>query len=93
MVIDNVNGFLADIGDADGLAKALLKVLSLPPEEWRKMSNAAHRTAARYSWDDATGLFEKALETAIERSGRGEFDGQVAGRCAIAVAQSEPRGK
>ena len=43
------------------------------------MSEAAYRTATRYTWDDATDLFEKALELAIERGKRGELqsDGRV----------------
>jgi hypothetical protein len=42
------------------------------------MSDAAHRTATRFTWDDAAGLFEKALEFAIERNRRGELKNEVA---------------
>jgi hypothetical protein len=31
------------------------------------MSDAAHETAVRYSWDDATDLLVRAFEKAIER--------------------------
>jgi hypothetical protein len=32
------------------------------------MSNAALATAQRYTWDDATDLFESALQYALEKS-------------------------
>jgi glycosyltransferase involved in cell wall biosynthesis len=75
MVKDGVNGYLADIGDAGGLAKGLLKTLKLPREEWKKMSDAAYETARHYAWDDATHLFAQALDVAVERNRRGEFEG------------------
>jgi glycosyltransferase involved in cell wall biosynthesis len=80
MVQDGVNGYLVDIGDAKGLADGVLRVLNLPPEGWRHMSEAAYRTATRYTWKEATDLFEKALELAMERSRRGELDGQRTAR-------------
>jgi hypothetical protein len=50
-----------------------LRVLNLPQGDWTAMSDAAHRTATRFTWDDATDLFEKALKLAIERHRSGEF--------------------
>jgi glycosyltransferase involved in cell wall biosynthesis len=70
IIAEGINGHLVDIGDADGLADRLLRVLNLPTEEWTKMSSAAYATATSFTWEDATDLFEKALEFAIER-GRG----------------------
>jgi glycosyltransferase involved in cell wall biosynthesis len=70
---EGVNGHLVDIGDTKGLADRLLRVLNLPQEEWTKMSKAAYRTATSFTWDDATDLFEKALERAVERARCGEF--------------------
>jgi glycosyltransferase involved in cell wall biosynthesis len=70
---EGVNGHLVDIGDVDGLSDQLLRVLNLPQEQWTRMSDAAHRTAIRFTWDDATDLFERALELAIERDKRGDF--------------------
>jgi glycosyltransferase involved in cell wall biosynthesis len=58
---DGVNGFLADVDDRDGLADRVLSVLMLDASEWRRMSGEALETARRYSWDDATDLFESAL--------------------------------
>jgi len=48
-------------------------VLNLSQEQWQQMSDAAYRTATRFTWDDATDLFEQALELAIERNRRGEL--------------------
>jgi glycosyltransferase involved in cell wall biosynthesis len=73
IIEEGVNGYLVDIGDANALADRLLRVLKMSPEEWTKMSNAAYGTATSFTWDDATDLFEKALELAIERNGCGEL--------------------
>lgn len=67
IVEEGVNGHLVDIGDVHGLSDRLLRVLSLPLPEWKKMSDAAYSTATQFTWDDATDLFEKALELTIER--------------------------
>ncbi len=60
-IIDGINGYLADIDDADGLAQGLIKVLTAPEDKWRALSKAAHDYTEHYSWDDATDLFEQAL--------------------------------
>ena len=73
IIEEGSNGHLVNPGDEDALANRLLRVLSLPPAEWRKMSDAAYATATRFTWDDATDLLEKALELAIERHKRGDF--------------------
>ena len=70
---EGVNGHLVEIGDWRALAARTLNVLNLEPNEWRKMSDAAYHTAVRYTWDDATGLFEKALDLAIKRKSTGEL--------------------
>jgi glycosyltransferase involved in cell wall biosynthesis len=67
VIEDGVNGFLVDVKDSSALAERVLRVLSLPEDEWRRMSAAAYRTAASFTWDDATELFEKALLMAVER--------------------------
>ncbi len=61
VVEDGVQGHLADVGDVDGLAAGLERVLSLPAPEWRSMSDAALATATAYSWDDAAERFEAVL--------------------------------
>lgn len=70
---EGVNGHLVDVGDEAGLADRVLRVLRLPEADWARMSESAYQTATRYTWDEATGLFEKALELAIQRNGRGEL--------------------
>ena len=77
VIEDGVNGYLVDIEDAEGLADRLVRVLTLPDAEWRAMSDAAYATATRYTWDDATILFERALLTAIGREKRGDFSSSV----------------
>ena len=66
-VRDGINGFLVEIGDSEGLARRLIKVLTMDDAEWRRMSDAALTTATRYSWDDATALLERALANVARR--------------------------
>jgi glycosyltransferase involved in cell wall biosynthesis len=73
IVEDGLNGYLVDVKDSNALAERVLRVLNLPEERWKQMSDAAYRTATSFSWDEATDLFEKALEMAIERNRRGEL--------------------
>jgi glycosyltransferase involved in cell wall biosynthesis len=73
IIEEGVNGYLTEVGDVVALADRVLRVLRLPPEEWRQMSDAAYRTATRFNWDDATEQFEDALELAVERKRRGEL--------------------
>jgi glycosyltransferase involved in cell wall biosynthesis len=75
-VQEGVNGFLVNIGDAGGLADRLLHVLNLTQNEWTKISDAAYGTATSFTWDDATDLFERALELTIERDRCGEFSNE-----------------
>jgi len=79
IIEQGVNGYLVDVGDSDALAAAAVRVLSGGADAWRKMSDAAYATATRYSWDDATSLFESALETAVDRARRGEIAGGAVG--------------
>jgi glycosyltransferase involved in cell wall biosynthesis len=68
IVANGINGYLVDVNDEQGLADHVLRVLTLSGDEWKRMSDAAYRTATSYSLDDATTLFEHALQRAIERS-------------------------
>jgi glycosyltransferase involved in cell wall biosynthesis len=67
------NGYLVPVDDVQGLADHLVTVLGATPERWQQMSDAALATAMGYTWDDATVLFERALETAVQRRQRGEI--------------------
>jgi glycosyltransferase involved in cell wall biosynthesis len=62
------NGYLVPVGDAGALADRLVDVLCLDDARWRVMSDAALATATRYTWDDATDLFEAAIMRAARRS-------------------------
>jgi len=73
IVEEGVNGYLTDVGDEEALADRVLRVLNLSEEEWQRMSEAAYRTATRFTWDDAAELFEQALKLAIDRNRRGEL--------------------
>lgn len=86
IIEEGANGHLVDVKDVGALADRALRVLNLPQEQWKQMSEAAYRTATRYTWDDATDLFEKALELAIERNRRGEL---ADGRRALPLTRGE----
>ncbi len=73
LIENGVNGYVVPVDDEAGLADGLLRVLQLPADRWRELSNAAYGKAVRYSWDAGTDLFEAALQTAIERRARGEL--------------------
>lgn len=72
IIKDGVNGYVVPIEDSAALAKRLEQVLSAPEPEWKQLSDGAYATAVGFTWDDATALFEKGLELAIERRNRGE---------------------
>ncbi len=67
LVKDGVNGYLAEVGDSRRLANRLIDVLALSEQNWRRMSDAALRTAESLTWEDAVLLFERALELTLER--------------------------
>jgi glycosyltransferase involved in cell wall biosynthesis len=73
IIEDGVNGYLVDVKDTSALSDRVLRVLNLSDDQWRRMSDAAYRTATSFSWDEATTLFERALKLAIERNRRGEL--------------------
>jgi len=54
-------GILLNEFAADDMAKAMLMVSDMPNAEWQTMSEKAYDRVSKYSWDDATELFEKAL--------------------------------
>jgi hypothetical protein len=50
------------------MARAIEQICRMPDEEWRIRSQLAYTKAISYTWDDATDLFEVALEQAVELS-------------------------
>jgi len=89
IIVPGKNGYLVDIGDAEGLAKAATQLLTGGQQTWQQFSDAALATATGYSWDDATVLFEQAAELAVARAARGEIAGGR--RAASADAGAEVR--
>jgi glycosyltransferase involved in cell wall biosynthesis len=71
-------GILVPRDDSAAMARAIEKIVAMPDAAWREMSEKAHTTASRYSWDDATLRLEAALRQAIERSRRGELAPTIA---------------
>jgi glycosyltransferase involved in cell wall biosynthesis len=63
-IMQGVNGALADIDDAQGLADAAADILALPDARWRAMSDAAFDAVRDSSWDRSNLLFEQALQRA-----------------------------
>jgi len=61
-------GWLVEPEDASDMARAIVEVCRLSDERWQQASEAAHRAATSYTLEDSIQLFERALETAIERS-------------------------
>lgn len=58
-------GILIPLEDPAAMAGAILRVCAMPEGDWRRMSDAAHATARRYTWEDATDAFEAALRRAV----------------------------
>jgi len=59
-------GLLVPPEDPQSMAEAIIRVAQMSEAEWKQMSDAAHATATRYTWNDATDLFEAGLRRAME---------------------------
>ena len=68
-LIGEGGGCLVRPEDPRDMADAIGRIMALPDDRWRALSDAAHATASRYSWDDAADRFEAALIGAVERPG------------------------
>lgn len=58
-------GILVEAENSTAMAEAILQIVQSSNDEWQKLSDRAYQTATSYSWEEATRLFESALETAI----------------------------
>jgi glycosyltransferase involved in cell wall biosynthesis len=67
------SGIIVNPNDPEDMARAIEQICCLSNDDWQAMSDAAYAKATGYTWDDATACFEAALQTAIERSKRGEL--------------------
>jgi glycosyltransferase involved in cell wall biosynthesis len=72
-LIGRGGGILVRPEDPEDMAAAIGRIMALPDGRWRAMSDAAHDTASRYTWDDAADRFEAALIRAVERSKAAAF--------------------
>jgi len=61
-------GILVPPEDPPAMAAAIEQICRLDNAAWRALSDKAYDTATRYTWDDATTLFESALRRAREKS-------------------------
>lgn len=66
-------GMLVNSEDFVGGPRAIEQICSFSTSKWQTMSNAAYATATQYTWDDATKLFEVALQNAIDRAKCGDL--------------------
>ena len=66
-LISQGGGILVNPESPEEMASAIAQICQMSESEWKKMSEAAYQTATRYTWDEATDLFEQALYRAIER--------------------------
>lgn len=68
LITNGEQGYLVPIGDADAMAEKIEAVLALSDSDWRRMSDAAHATAAAHSGLEAVNRFEAALKLVADQS-------------------------
>lgn len=78
-LIGEGGGMLVEPQSPQSMANAVVRMCKMPDNQWRQMSRQAYRTATCYDWDDATDLFERALEQVIAGSGREPMTTRCAG--------------
>jgi glycosyltransferase involved in cell wall biosynthesis len=64
-LIGEGGGILVNAEDPVAMARAIVRVARMPEQEWRAMSDAGHRTARRWTWDDASARLEQLLERSV----------------------------
>lgn len=69
-LVTSRTGWMVRPSDPADLASAILRLQHLGEAPWRAMSDAAHQLAHRYTWTDASELFELALREAIRKTRR-----------------------
>jgi len=66
-VEEGVNGHLVPVGDAQAMAAAVRRVLELPEQDWREMSEASYTTAQQFDWDRSAAILEHVLYARLQR--------------------------
>lgn len=64
-LVSKGGGILVKPEDPLDMARAIERIGMMKDNEWRGISDKAFETATKYTWDDATALFEKALYGAV----------------------------
>ena len=60
-LLSNGGGILLGDYTVESMTKAILNFDAMPESDWQTMSEQAYEAVRKYSWDDATVLFEKSL--------------------------------
>ncbi len=66
-------GILVNPEDPKDMAEAIKQIFAMSNSEWQQMSQLAYERATSYTWNDATTLFEAALEQALVCSQKQEI--------------------
>jgi glycosyltransferase involved in cell wall biosynthesis len=66
-VLASGGGRLIPQGDIPAMAGAIVDILSLDDADWRVMSLKAYDAVRGFTWEDATDLFERELQHAVDR--------------------------
>lgn len=65
-VREGVNGYMVDVGDAQGMADAVSRVLDLEEDSWRTMSEASYAIAREFDWNESAAKLEAQLYKWLE---------------------------
>lgn len=58
-------GRLTKMDDPQAMAEAIVSICGMPEAQWRRLSDAAVATAARFRWDVSARAFEACLKSAL----------------------------
>ncbi len=64
-ILEEGRGVLVPHEDPEAMAEGILRVTSMEEDAWRELSAKAREFTENYTWDDASRLFEKALEKTL----------------------------
>jgi glycosyltransferase involved in cell wall biosynthesis len=66
-LLEEGGGFLVAPEDPQAMARAIDRIAAMGETEWIRLSEIAQATAARYTWDHSSDLFEAALVALIKK--------------------------
>lgn len=82
LIKDGVNGYLVE-RTPEAMAEAILKIKSLPPEDLRRMCEAARASVIRQSWQDTSMAWKECLDYAWSQRG-------VKDRISVPIPRAKP---